>query len=210
MTLSYPAPSDKLFLLLGFTASMALHATLFFSRPSIATTQDFAVQPSDFSVEITMIETSAGQPETVQEPVLATPLPTSDTVDTAPTPSSLAPTLPTPDPSPCLFPTPSPSQLPPSYASSTVLARPNASKNSAPIYPDIARKKGWAGTLILQAKISAQGSVESLKILQSTGYDVLDQSAITAVRQWHFHPQKVNGKPTPVTVELPVKFSLNQ
>ncbi len=210
MTLPHPLRNETFFLIVGLAASAALHSALFLSRSPAISSQHFAVQPSDFSVEITMIETSAGQPETVQEPVLATPLPTSNTVDAAPTPSSLAPTLPTPNPSPRLLPTPSPSQLPPSHASSTVLARPNPSKNSAPIYPDIARKKGWAGTLILQANISAQGSVESLKILQSTGHDVLDQSAITAVRQWHFHPQKVNGIPTPVTVELPVKFSLNQ
>ena len=210
MTLSHPLRNETFFLILGLAASAALHSALFLSHSPAISSQQFAVQPSDFSVEITMIETSAGQPETVQEPVLTTPLPTSETVDTAPTPSSLAPTLPIPDPSPRLLPTPSPSQLPPSPASSTVLARPNASQNSAPIYPDVARKKGWAGTIILQAKISAQGTVESLKILQSTGHDVLDQSAITAVRQWHFHPQKVNGIPTPVTVELPVKFSLNQ
>ena len=210
MTLSYPAPSDKLFLLLGFTASLALHATLFFSRPSIATTQDFAVQPSDFSVEITMIETSAGQTETVQEAVLTTPVPTSNTVDSASTASSPAPELPRPDPSPRLLPNPSPSQLPPSHASSTVLARPNPSRNSPPIYPEVARKNGWAGTLLLRAKISAQGNVESLTILKSTGHDLLDQSATAAVRQWHFHPQKVNGNPVAVTVELPVKFSLNQ
>jgi len=210
MTLSHPLRNETFFLILGLAASAALHSALFLSHSPAISSQQFAVQPSDFSVEITMIETSAGQPETVQEPVLTTPLPTSNTVDDAPTPSSLAPTLPTPSPSPRLLPTPSPSQVPPSQASSTVLARPNPSKNSAPIYPDIARKKGWAGTLILQANISAQGSVESLKILQSTGHDVLDQSAITAVRQWHFHPQKVNGIPTPVTVELPVKFSLNQ
>jgi protein TonB len=189
---------------------MALHATLFFSRPSIVTTQDFAVQPSDFSVEITMIETSAGQPETVQEPVLATPLPTSDTVDTAPTPSSLAPTLPTPDPSPRLLPTSSPSQLPPSYASSTVLARPNPSQNSAPIYPDVARKKGWEGSVLLRAQITAQGHVESLTLLKSSGFEVLDQSATTAVRNWRFHPQQINKQPTPSTVEIPVKFSLKR
>ena len=210
MTLFYPAPSDKLFLLLGFTASMALHATLFFSRPSITTTQDFAVQPSDFSVEITMIETSAGQPETVQEPVLATPLPTSDTADTAPTPYSLAPTLPTPDPSPRLLPTPSTSQLPPAPASSTVLARPNPSKNSAPIYPDVARKKGWEGSVLLRAQISAQGTVERITLLQSSGCEILDQSATTAVRKWHFHPQTIQGQPTPSTVEIPVKFTLKR
>ena len=208
MTLSHPVRTETLFLLTGLLASAALHSALFFSRTPTTTLQQFAVQPSDFSVEITMIETSSGQPETVQEPVLSTPLPTSETINPTTAPSSLAPALPTPDPSPRLLPTPQ--KLPPSQASSTVLARPNPSKNSAPIYPDIARKKGWAGTLILQANISAQGSVESLKILQSTGHDVLDQSAITAVRQWHFHPQKVNGIPTPVTVELPVKFSLNQ
>ena len=210
MTLFYPAPKDKLFLFLGLTASAVLHASLFFSRPSITTTQDFAIQPSDFSVEITMIETSAGQTETVQEAVLTTPVPTSNTVDSASTASSPAPELPRPDPSPRLLPTSSPSQLPPSHASSTVLARPNPSRNSPPIYPEVARKNGWAGTVLLRAKISAQGNVESLTILKSTGHDLLDQSATAAVRQWHFHPQKVNGNPVAVTVELPVKFSLNQ
>lgn len=208
MTLFYPAPSDKLFLLLGFTASMALHATLFFSRPSIATTQDFAVKPSDFSVEITMIETSAGQTETVQEPVLATHLPTSDTVDTAPPSSSHAPTLPTLDPSPRLLPTPSPSQLPPSYASSTVLARPNPSHNSAPLYPEHARKMGWSGHVLLRAQISSNGTVESINLIQGSGYDLLDQAATVAVRQWRFFPKRVDGKPTSSVVEVPVKFSL--
>ena len=157
-----------------------------------------------------MIETSAGQPEIVEEPVLTTPLPTSDTVDTAPNPSSLAPTLPTPDPSPRLLPTPSPSQLPPSPASSTVLARPNPSQNSAPIYPDVARKKGWEGSVLLRAQITAQGLVESLTLLKSSGYEILDQSATSAVRHWRFHPQQVNRQPTPSTVEIPVKFSLKR
>ena len=157
-----------------------------------------------------MIETSAGQPEIVEEPVLTTPLPTSDTVDTAPTPSSLAPTLPTPDPSPRLLPTPSPSQLPPAPASSTVLARPNPSQNSAPIYPDVARKKGWEGSVILRAQITAQGHVESLTLLKSSGYEILDQSATRAVGRWLFHPQQINKQPTPSTVEIPVKFSLKR
>ena len=210
MTLPHPLRNETFFLIIGLTASAALHSALFLSRSPVISSQHFAVQPSDFSVEITMIETSAGQPETVQEPVLTTPLPTSNTVDTAPTPSSLAPTLPTPNPSPRLLPNPSPSQLPPSPASSTVLARPNPSQNSAPVYPDVARKKGWEGSVLLRAQITAQGHVESLTLLKSSGHEILDQSATTAVRQWRFHPQQINSQPTLSTVEIPVKFSLKR
>ena len=208
MTLSHPVRTETLFLLTGLLASAALHSALFFSRTPTTTLQQFAVQPSDFSVEITMIETSSGQPETVQEPVLSTPLPTSETINPTTAPSSLAPALPTPDPSPRLIPTPQ--KLPPSQASSTVLARPNPSQNSAPNYPDVARKKGWQGCSLLRAQISAQGIVESLTLLQSSGYDVLDQAASTAVRRWRFHPQQINGQATPSIVEIPVKFSLKR
>ena len=212
MTLSHPFHSDSAFLIVGITASAILHAALFTSQTHRSISTDFAVQPSNFALEISLMETSSGQPEPTSEQILTSSSPSSKTE--ASTPSALpAPTapnlLPSTNPNPNKNVNPSPN-LPPSRASSTVLASPNASRNSAPIYPEIARKNGWAGTLLVRAKISAQGTVESLTIVQSTGHDVLDQSAITAVRQWHFHPQKVNGKPVAVTVELPVKFSLNQ
>jgi protein TonB len=210
MTLSHPFQSDSAFLIVGITASAILHAALFISQTHRSISTDFAVQPSNFALEISLMETSSGQPEPTSEEILTSSSPSSETEVS--TPSALpAPTAPNLliSPNPKKNPNSS-ANLPPSHASSTVLASPNASRNSAPIYPEIARKNGWAGTILLQAKISAQGSVESLTIRQSTGHDVLDQSATKAVRQWHFHPQKVNGKPVAVIVELPVKFSLNQ
>jgi TonB family protein len=212
MTLSHPFQSDSAFLIVGITASAILHAALFIFQTHRSISTDFAVQPSNFALEISLMETSSGQPEPTFEEILTSS--SSSTETEVSTPSALpAPTAPNllPSINPNLNKNPKPSaNLPPSHASSTVLASPNASRNSAPIYPEIARKNGWAGTILLQAKISAQGSVESLTIRQSTGHDVLDQSATKAVRQWHFHPQKVNGNPVAVTVELPVKFSLNQ
>ena len=210
MTLSHPFQSDSAFLIVGITASAILHAALFISQTHRSISTDFAVQPSNFALEISLMETSSGQPEPTSEKILTSS--SSSTETEVSTPSALpAPTAPNLliSPNPKKNPNPS-ANLPPSHASSTVLASPNASRNSAPIYPEIARKNGWAGTVLLRAKISAQGSVESLTILQSTGHDVLDQSATKAVRQWHFHPQKVNGKPVAVIVELPVTFSLNQ
>lgn len=208
MTLSHSIPSDKLFLLIGLTASVALHASLFLSRPSITTSHEFAIQPSDFSVEITLIETSAGQPEVVPDPILTTPTPTPESIPKTPPTAPLPNSLPTPTLAPRLTPTPPTPNLPPSTASSTILARPNPSQNSAPTYPDLARKKGWTGSVLLRAQISAQGTVDSLTLLKSSGHEILDQSATRAVRQWRFYPQEVGGTPTSSTVEIPVKFSL--
>jgi protein TonB len=212
MTLSRPFYSDSAFLIAGIAASAILHAALFISKTHRSISTDFAVQSSDFALEISLMETSSGKAEVTSDPILTStsPAPETETLTTSALPAPTAPNL-LPSINSNLNKNPTPTaNLTPSHASSRVLASPNASRNSPPIYPEIARKNGWAGTILLQAKISAQGSVESLKVIQSTGHDVLDQSAMTAVRQWHFHPQKVNGTPTPVTVELPVKFSLNQ
>jgi len=208
MTLSRSIPSDTFFLLIGLAASATLHASLFLARPSITPSREFAVQPSDFSVEISLIETSAGQPEVVPDPILTTPTPTPESVPETPPTASLPNSLPTPTLAPRLTPTPPTPNLPPSTASSTILARPNPSQNSAPTYPDLARKKGWTGSVLLRAQISAQGTVDSLTLLKSSGHEILDQSATRAVRHWRFYPQEVGGTPTSSTVEIPVKFSL--
>lgn len=208
MTLAHPLRREFLFLGAGLFASAALHASLFLSRTSGPAPHLFAVQPSDFSVEITMMETSSGQPETTPESVLTSPRPTAETVAQTAVPSSLASALPISDPAARLLPTPS--KLPPSQASSTVYARPNPSQNSAPFYPDLARKKGWEGSVLLRAQISPQGQVESLTLLQSSGHDVLDRAASLAVQQWRFYPQQIHGQATASTVEIPVKFSLKR
>ena len=209
MTLSHPLRNETFFLILGLAASAALHSALFLSRSPTISSQQFAVQPSDFSIEVALIETSSGQQDPITDPVLSTPTPAPTSVDPTPTPTipstTLAPTL-----LPRLTPTLPTPTLPPSPASSTILARPDASQNSAPLYPDQARKKGWTGTVLLRAQISAQGTVERITLLQSSGCEILDQSATTAVRKWHFHPQTIQGQPTPSTVEIPVKFTLKR
>ena len=96
MTLSRSIPSDTFFLLIGLAASATLHACLFLARPSITLSREFAVQPSDFSVEISLIETSAGQPEVVPDPILTTPTPTPESVPETPPTASLPNSLPTP------------------------------------------------------------------------------------------------------------------
>ena len=59
-----------------------------------------------------------------------------------------------------------------------------------PEYPDVARWRRWAGKCIFRCKLRPDGAVSSVEIRKSTGYNVLDQAAITALRQWRF---KVSG-----------------
>ena len=88
------------------------------------------------------------------------------------------------------------------------LAIPRYRENTHPAYPLIARIRGHEGIVILSVEIFTDGSVGSLKIKKSSGYTVLDRSALEAVKTWKFEPGKKIGKPTIMWVDVPVKFVL--
>ncbi|ESP62462.1 hypothetical protein SMITH_434 [Smithella sp. ME-1] len=48
-----------------------------------------------------------------------------------------------------------------------------------------------------------------MKIRKSSGYAILDRSAMEAVRPWKFEPAKKSGNPFTVWVDLPIKFILH-
>jgi protein TonB len=47
-----------------------------------------------------------------------------------------------------------------------------------------------------------------LRIKRSSGYAMLDRSALEAVKTWKFEPGRKMGKPANMWVEVPVKFIL--
>jgi len=57
-----------------------------------------------------------------------------------------------------------------------------------PIYPKLAIKKGYEGTLKLKITISKNGSVKDVLIKESTGYNILDKSGIDAAKNSKFYP----------------------
>jgi protein TonB len=84
---------------------------------------------------------------------------------------------------------------------------PEAITKVAPLYPDIAREAGVDGQVMVQALVGKDGKVHDVRVVKSI--PMLDQSAITAVRQWVFKPALSNNKPVAVWVAVPVKFSLH-
>jgi periplasmic protein TonB len=90
----------------------------------------------------------------------------------------------------------------------SVLAVPRYGLNREPYYPAAAREQGWQGTALLKVQVLRNGTVGSLEILRSSGFSILDRSALKAVKDWKFIPAQKDGQPIEIGVEIPVTFRL--
>jgi TonB family protein len=61
----------------------------------------------------------------------------------------------------------------------------------SPTYPAEAQTRHWAGNGRFALTIRPDGSVDSVKVLKSTGHSLLDEAAITALRRWRFRPGSI-------------------
>ena len=86
--------------------------------------------------------------------------------------------------------------------------RANYAHNPKPTYPAIARSRNWQGKVLLRVKVSAKGLTESVSVEQSSGHDMLDESAIEAVKKWRFIPAKRGDTPVASSVIVPIDFKL--
>ena len=78
--------------------------------------------------------------------------------------------------------------------------------NSPPQYPDQARNNGWTGTVLLRLWVDATGQVTKVNVERSSGYAVLDASAVSAVSHWKGNPARRDGRPIATEEILPVTF----
>lgn len=76
-------------------------------------------------------------------------------------------------------------------------------------YPEIARKAGIEGRVILNVLIAENGEVEEVKVLESLGHNGCDEAAMEAVRSVKWKPAMQQGKPVKVWVGIPVIFKVN-
>lgn len=75
--------------------------------------------------------------------------------------------------------------------------------NQPPIYPKLARMRGWEGHVILIAEVDKNGRVINVEMFSSSGHSVLDEASLRAVRRWRF--RNVNML---TQVKIPIKFML--
>lgn len=87
-------------------------------------------------------------------------------------------------------------------------AMPLYSMNPEPRYPKMAKKRGYEGTVLLSVHVNKEGKVDDLWLFESSGYKILDNAALKAVKDWTFEPGRRGDKPVEMWVEVPVKFEL--
>ncbi|WP_309476979.1 energy transducer TonB [Trinickia acidisoli] len=81
--------------------------------------------------------------------------------------------------------------------------------NPPPHYPQAAQEEGWEGRVVLRVHVDAGGHPVGVELHASSGHDMLDKAALTAVRQWMFVPAKRGTVPVDGWVDVPLDFRLN-
>ncbi|HGY55415.1 MAG TPA: energy transducer TonB [Caldithrix abyssi] len=75
-----------------------------------------------------------------------------------------------------------------------------------PVYPDLARKAGIEGIVVVLVTIGKDGSVEDAKIYKSL--PMLDEAALAAAKKCKFKPAKQRDKFVRVKMTIPFHFKL--
>ncbi|MGK7369734.1 MAG: energy transducer TonB [Candidatus Halalkalibacterium sp. M3_1C_030] len=74
-------------------------------------------------------------------------------------------------------------------------------------YPEMARKAGIEGQVVVQFVVNTEGKVEDPRVIRGIGGGA-DQEALRCVKQAEFKPGRQRGKPVRVQYSLPVIFRL--
>ncbi|WP_440992989.1 TonB family protein [Cysteiniphilum litorale] len=77
-------------------------------------------------------------------------------------------------------------------------------------YPSSAIKNNEEGKVKVKAIINAQGQVANVKIIQSSGFGVLDQAAIAWFKKLHFKPAQSGKTPVTASVVQVISFNLQE
>ena len=83
-------------------------------------------------------------------------------------------------------------------------------KNPAPPYPYAAIRQQQQGTVLLKATIDKAGRPVTVEVMESSGFSLLDDSALRTVRRWKFDPAHIGFLPVHARIVIPIRFTLDE
>jgi TonB family protein len=101
-------------------------------------------------------------------------------------------------------PIPPPPPPPPPFRIGGDIANANLISSVKPTYPPSAREARVQGVVLLQVMIDKTGSVSDVRVI--SGHPLLNEAAVSAVRQWRYRPSLFNGQPVDVITTVTVNF----
>ena len=63
---------------------------------------------------------------------------------------------------------------------------------------------------MLMVEVDRKGVAVKVESKQSSGYQLLDQAALEAVRYWRFQPERIGDIPIESKVTIPIRFRLEE
>jgi protein TonB len=81
-------------------------------------------------------------------------------------------------------------------------------QNPKPAYPAMSKRLGEQGKVVVRVLIGVDGVVQQAEIRQSSGFDRLDQAALTTAQRWRYVPGKRGGVPEAMWFNVPINFVL--
>ena len=205
--------------LAGFALSAAFHGALFFGGWALFRSARYGIETGSGGLEVFLV---AALPKPVSaESSVESRKPLSDPLPADPESGEMVLTEPAQTaPAPVRTPafsgdgsSPVPGKDPTSFYSEgggQSDAEPGPFRNPAPPYPWAARRLGQEGGVVLRIAISEMGRPTRVEIQHSSGYPLLDESALTTVRCWKFVPARVAGVPRDSVSSLRVSFRLKE
>jgi protein TonB len=80
--------------------------------------------------------------------------------------------------------------------------------NPVPRYPPLSRRLREEGVVMLRVYVLPSGLPDAVELKRSSGSARLDESALSAVRQWRFVPARSGDVAVAAWVVVPIAFSL--
>ncbi len=120
---------------------------------------------------------------------------------TAPTGTFSAPPAAAPAPAPAPVAPPAPRMELPSGDAAYL-------QNPKPVYPAVSRRLNEKGKVIVRVLIGVDGTAQKAELYQSSGFQRLDDAAISTVTKWRYVPGKRDGVPEAMWFNVPIDFVL--
>lgn len=94
------------------------------------------------------------------------------------------------------------------YTIAQVDERPRILHHVAPVYPQLARRRGIEGWVEIKFLVTSHGRVSQESIVQAEPEGVFENSALTALRAWRFAPGMLKGQAVDTWVVQKINFRL--
>ncbi|MET0321504.1 MAG: TonB family protein [Duganella sp.] len=201
------------------TAIVAVHGVLFWMMSNGMLNQAVqAVMPKVVNVSFVAspepLKPEPTPPKTVpvvtKVPTFIPPMPVLPTPQTQPTITVAPPTPRTSEPSTpvATAPVSAPTPAPAAPAAPKTITGVEYIRAPQPVYPNIARRMGESGVVLLRVLIGEKGQAEQVVIQKSSGSTNLDEAGRQAVLRALYKPYIEDGKAIPVYALVPINFQL--